>query len=52
MPKAKPRMTAQEQSEAFRREVQKRIDAGDLDPAAADHALDELVKKSIKDHGA
>ena len=45
-------MTPREQSEAFKREAQRRIDAGELDPIAADAALDALIRKSIKEHGA
>ncbi len=48
MPKAKPRMTAKEQSAAFKREAQRRIDAGELNPINADVALDDLVRKSGK----
>ena len=52
MPRAKPRMTPKEQSEAFKREAQRRMDAGQLNPTAADAALDALIRKSIKEHGA
>ena len=52
MPKAKPRMTAQEQKEAFEREAQRRIDAGLLSAKDSDAAIDDLVRKSIRDHGA
>ena len=52
MPKRNPGMTPEEQKQAFRREAQRRIDAGELDADAADAALDALVRKSIKQHGA
>ncbi len=52
MPRTKPRMTPKEQKEAFQREAQRRIDAGLLSPGEADDAIDDLVRKSIKDHGA
>ena len=52
MPRAKPRMTPKEQGEAFKREAQRRIDAGELSPTDADEALDRLIRKSIKEHGA
>jgi hypothetical protein len=45
MPKKKPGMTPEEQSEAFKREAQRLIDAGELSPTAADRALDALVRK-------
>lgn len=43
--KSKPESEA-EQSERFRREAQKLIDAGSLDPEQGDAALDALVKRS------
>ena len=43
MPKMKPRMTAK---------AQRRRDAGLPSLLDADAAMDELVRKSIKDHGA
>lgn len=52
MPRMKPRMTAKEQREAFEREAQRRIDAGLPSFKDNDAAMDELVRKSIKDHGA
>ena len=45
-------MNAKEQREAFKREAQKRLDAGQLSPADADAAMDSLIRKSIRDHGA
>jgi len=46
MPKKKPGMTPEEQSEAFRREAQRLIDAGELNPTDADAALDGLVRRA------
>jgi hypothetical protein len=52
MPRMKPRMTAKEQREAFEREAQRRIDAGLPSIKDNDAAMDELVRKSLRDHGA
>jgi hypothetical protein len=41
-------MTPQEQSAAFEREVQRLIDAGELDPTEAADALNALVRRSRK----
>jgi len=43
--KAKPE-SPKEQSARFKREAQKLIDAGELNPADADAALDRLVRKT------
>lgn len=51
MPKRKS-LTFEEQTERFRQEAQKRKDAGHLSIADADAAVDAMVKKSIRDHGA
>lgn len=48
MPKKKPGMTPEEQSERFKREAQKLIDAGELSPTDADEALDRLVAKKAR----
>jgi len=45
MPKKKPGMTPEEQSERFKADAQKLIDAGELSFAEADAALDALVRK-------
>jgi hypothetical protein len=47
MPKKKPGMTPEEQSEAFKREAQRLIDAGELNPTAAEAAVDRLVRQTI-----
>lgn len=50
MPKKKPGMTPKEQSEAFKREVQRLINVGELNPTEADNAMDALVRRSkLKD---
>lgn len=46
MPKKKPGMTPEEQSERFKKDAQKLIDAGELDPIAADEALEKLMKST------
>lgn len=47
MPKAKNRLTPQEQRKRFEAEVRKRVDAGELSPTDADAALDNLVRKAV-----
>ncbi|MEO5493776.1 MAG: hypothetical protein ABIR08_07090 [Sphingomonas sp.] len=44
MPKKKPGMTPEEQSEAFKHEAQKLIDAGELNPTDGEKALDDFLK--------
>lgn len=51
MPKRKSQ-TQEEQTERFRREAQKRIDSGQLSVTDADAAIDEMIRKNIRDHGA
>jgi hypothetical protein len=46
MPKKKPGMTPEEQSEAFKREAQRLIDAGELNPIEADRLLEKAVDNS------
>jgi hypothetical protein len=46
MPKAKHTPTPEEQRRRFEEEVARQIAAGELDPSAADVALDRLVKRS------
>jgi hypothetical protein len=48
MPKKKPGPTPEEQSERFRQEAERLIEAGDLSPADAEAALDALIKRSRK----
>lgn len=50
MPKKTQSETPEEQSERFKREAQKLIDAGELSPADAESGIDQLVRKlSSKD---
>jgi hypothetical protein len=44
MPKKIPGMTPEEQSEHFKREAQKLIDAGELNPTEADAAMERVMK--------
>jgi hypothetical protein len=46
MPKKKPGMTPEEQSERFMREAERLIAAGELSPTEAEVALDKLVRKN------
>jgi hypothetical protein len=46
MPKAKNKLTPEEQRRRFEEEVRKRIAAGELSPTDADAALDRLVRRS------
>jgi hypothetical protein len=43
MPKKKPGMTPEEQSERFKRDAQKLIDAGDLSPTEAAAAMERVI---------
>ncbi len=45
MPKKQSRETPEEQSERFKREAQKLIDAGELNPTEAEAALDRVVRQ-------
>lgn len=46
MPKKQNGESQNEQSERFKREAQKLIDAGELNPTEAAEALDRLVSKA------
>ncbi len=46
MPKRKEMLSPEEQSERFKQEAQRLIDAGELDPTEADAVMDKLVRKS------
>lgn len=50
MPKKKPGMTPEEQSQKFRDAVQRMTDAGELSPIEADAALSKLVEKASSVH--
>ncbi len=52
MPKKANKESQAEQSERFRKDAQRLVDAGELNPTDAEAALDALVRRSIKDHGA
>lgn len=52
MPEKAKRLTQAEQSKRFRQKVKELIDAGGLNATEADARLDEMVRRSIKDHGA
>ena len=44
MPKKKRQESQAEQSERFKRDAQRLIDAGELNPTAAEEALDRLLR--------
>jgi len=46
MPKKKHKESASEQSERFRKEAQKLIDAGELSPTEATAALHKIISNS------
>ena len=48
MPQKKPGMTPDEQSERFKADAQKLIDAGELNPPVADDAIDAMIRENIK----
>ena len=45
MPKKKNAESQAEQSERFRAEVERLIEAGELNPTEADKAMDDLLRK-------
>ena len=51
MPKKKRQESQAEQSARFKRDAQKLIDAGELNPTEAAAAVDELVKTAKKPPG-
>jgi hypothetical protein len=51
MPKRK-KLTPAEQAEKFRLAAQKRIDSGLPSSDDADAAIDAMIRKNLKDHGA
>jgi hypothetical protein len=51
MPKHKS-LTPEEQAEKFRLAADKRLKGGLLSTDAADAAVDAMIRKNIKDHGA
>ena len=46
MPKKKNPESPEEQSERFKRDAQRLIDAGELDPTEAEKGLEGLVKRA------
>jgi hypothetical protein len=52
MPKKKNQESQAEQSARFKKHARKLIRAGELNPIDAEAAVDALVRKSIKEHGA
>lgn len=50
MPKRKETLSPEEQSRRFRDEVQRLIDAGELNPTEADAAMDRLVRGAADKH--
>ena len=48
MPKKQSAESQKEQSERFKREAQKLIDAGELNPTEADEALDSMLHKQAR----
>jgi len=46
MPKKKRQETQEEQSARFKKDAQKLIDAGELNPTEAEAAVDRLIRKS------
>jgi polyhydroxyalkanoate synthesis regulator phasin len=46
MPKKKPGMTPEEQSERFKDTVRELVDAGELNPIEADEAFQRLLEKA------
>jgi hypothetical protein len=51
MPKRK-KLTPAEQAEKFRLKAEKRLKGGLLSPDDADAAIDAMIRKNLKDHGA
>lgn len=49
MPKKSKPESPEDQSERFKREAQKLIDAGELDPGKGEAVLDRIAKKSRDD---
>ena len=47
MPKKKRQETQAEQSARFKKDAQKLIDAGELNPTEAAAAVDKLVRKTV-----
>ena len=52
MPKKKRQESQKEQSERFKKDAQRLIDAGELSPIEAEEALDKLLRKSASHQGS
>lgn len=48
MPKAKNKLTQEEQRKRFEAEVARLVSAGELSPTEADETLDQLVRRANK----
>lgn len=48
MPRKQNPETPEEQAQRFRKEAKRLIESGELDPAAAEVALDKLVRRAPK----
>jgi hypothetical protein len=48
MPKKMHQETPEEQSERFRKEVQRLIEAGELNPTEADAAFERVLAQAVK----
>jgi len=48
MPKKKRKETPEEQAARFREEVEKLVDAGELNPTDADAALDKMIRSRAR----
>lgn len=48
MPKKKPGMTPEEQSESFRAKVRELVDAGELNPTEADKAFNLALERGAR----
>jgi hypothetical protein len=51
MPKAKNKLSPEEQRKRFESEVRRRMMAGELSPTEAEAALDKLVRRSARTGG-
>jgi hypothetical protein len=51
MPRKKNPETSDQQGARFRKDARELIKSGELDPDAAEAALDALIRKNIKEHG-
>lgn len=52
MPKKKNPETPEEQSARFKRDAERLIEAGELNPTVAEDSVDRMIRQNIKLHGA